>query len=333
MERPALRKIPLHFVATISMLEVLLAVALLPCCASKHSGEGSWSVAVSIPPQAYLVERIGESHVRVATLLQPGESPASYQPSDKQVSEVLRSKIYFRIGVPFENGKWLDAIKAAGQEVRIVDLREGIRLRHFAGGEAQRQVPIQEAHPEGPGVREERRMPQEKDHSSPLCIHEGADPHIWLSPELLMIQSRTVARVLEETDPAHAIQYRENLNRLLERLQKAHTELKQLLLPWGGKRIYVYHPAWGYFCDAYGLEQVPLEIEGKEPSDQELTRLQAKARMDGVKVIFVQPQIAGRSAEALGKTLGAKLRRIDPLARDVPRNLRAVAQAIVESFR
>jgi zinc transport system substrate-binding protein len=90
------------------------------------------TVTVSIPPQAYLVERIAGEDVKVLTLVQGGESPATYQPTDHQVSEVMRSSVYFRLGVPFERGRWLDAIKSSGTEMMIVDCREGMTLRRFA---------------------------------------------------------------------------------------------------------------------------------------------------------------------------------------------------------
>lgn len=105
-----------------------------------------------------------------------------------------------------------------------------------------------------------------------------------------------------------------------------------MLEPHRGKRVYVFHPAWGYFCDAYGLEQVAIEIEGKEPSESELTEIIARAKSDGVRAIHVQPQIKGKSVEALASALKLDVRTLDPLARDVLANLESVAETIARGF-
>ncbi|MBU0754553.1 MAG: zinc ABC transporter substrate-binding protein, partial [Planctomycetes bacterium] len=93
------------------------------------------------------------------------------------------------------------------------------------------------------------------------------------------------------------------------------------------------HPAWGYFCDAYGLKQVAIEFEGKEPSDEELTRIQEKMRADKANTIFIQPQIAGKVVEPVAHAVGAKVKRLDPLAKEVLDNLRNAALTIADSYQ
>jgi zinc transport system substrate-binding protein len=100
-----------------------------------------------------------------------------------------------------------------------------------------------------------------------------------------------------------------------------------------GKTFFVFHPAWGYFADEYGLKQVAIEQEGKEPSDEEATALQRSARQQGVKVVFVQPQIASRGAEAVARAIGARVEVLDPLAPDVLDNLVRAARAIAASYK
>jgi zinc transport system substrate-binding protein len=106
-----------------------------------------------------------------------------------------------------------------------------------------------------------------------------------------------------------------------------------MLRPFAGRPLYVYHPAWGWFCDEFGLRQVSVEFEGKEPSDAELTGLLARARADAVRVVFVQPQIAGRSARAIADAVGARLEPLDPLRPDVLANLLEVAGRVAEALR
>ena len=97
--------------------------------------------------------------------------------------------------------------------------------------------------------------------------------------------------------------------------------------------MFVFHPAWGYFADEYGLRQVAVELEGKEPTDRELTELQQLARREGVRVIFVQPQISGQSAEAIARAVGARVEVFDPLAEDLPSELLRAAEVLTGSYR
>lgn len=291
----------------ISKLLLCLTILSGAGCGGRAPEQSSGlTVTVSILPQAYLVERIGGAFVNVVTLVDPGESPATYQPSDRKVSRVLQSKVYFQIGVPFEKGKWSSALASVKGKLLVKDLREGISLRHFAEHDCGEE---------------------HGDHD-----HGEADPHIWLSPRLLKIQAQTVAEILGKIDPEHSDTYHANLKAFLSDLDALEIEIRAILEPFRGKRVYIYHPAWGYFCDAYGLEQRAIEFAGKEPSDAELTELQSLIREDGARVIFVQPQIAGRSVEAVAESVGAEVRILDPLARDIPANLIETAKAMAGSF-
>jgi len=262
-------------------------------------------VATSIPPHAWLIERIGGERVTVHTVLRPGESPTTHQPSDAQVSRVLEARAYLRCGVPFENGSWFRALAGA---IEVVDLREGVptrRMFHSHGGETAGSLPDDET---------------------------SVDPHIWLSPTRLEIQARTVAETLQRIDPDRAAEYAAGLDLVLADLERLDARIAEVLAPYRGRTFVVFHPSWGYFADDYGLNQLAIEIEGKEPTDAELTGIQRRARDLGVTAIFVQPQISGRSAQAVAGTLGARLETLDPLAPDVIGNLRHAADAIAGGF-
>lgn len=308
----------------------LLGLFLMGCGVEPEPADAEQVVSVSIPPQVYLVERIAGPGVQVNTLVQGGESPATYQPTDRQVSQVLRSRVYFRIGVPFEHGRWLDAIRDSGALMKVVDLREGIALRYFGGcSHAETETGAHDS-PGRKAAMQEASGPEEAEHDH---AHEGADPHIWLAPVNLITMSRTIAKALGEINPVQADQYQARLDTLVSELEALHEELKKILSPYAGKCIFIYHPAWGYFCDAYGLVQVAIEFEGKEPSDEELSRVQEKMRATKAKVIFAQPQIAGKAVEAVAHAVGVKVVILDPLEADLLQNLRHAARTIADSFK
>jgi zinc transport system substrate-binding protein len=283
---------------------LLFAASLLGGCGrSAVDPSAPISIAVSILPEKWLANQLAGDRAAIATIVSPGDNHHTYQPSDAQVSQLMKSAVFFRIGAPFENGPWFRAIQGAGRP-RIVDLREGIELLDIA------------------------------EHGDHEHHHEGGkDPHIWLSPRLLKTQAATMARALAEVDPQHKADYDQRLTALAGRLDELDRALQAKLAPLRGKAFFVFHPAWGYFARDYGLRQVAIEVEGKEPSDRELTEIQRQARQLGAKVILVQPQISGRSVQAVAQATGAKVEQVDPLAADLPAALARLADLLATNLK
>ena len=314
-------------------LAICVAFILLLGCAPSGNEltEGPMPITVSIRPHAWLVREIGGPHVDVQTLVSPGDSPHSYQPSDAQISRLMASRAFFRCGVPFERGPWFEALQSAGS-VRIVDLREGIELREMESSVPHGQTHAEQDHSE-PGDRHAAGSAAHDHNHDHGHLHAGLDPHIWLSPRLLKHQAQTVASVLQGLDPENAEPYRRNLDALVAELNRADARIRELLGAYQGRSFLVFHPAWGYFADEYGLRQVAIEIQGKEPSDREMTELQQFARDEQIRVVFVQPQIEGASARAVAEAIGGRVEVLDPLAEDVSAELVRAAEAIAQVYR
>jgi zinc transport system substrate-binding protein len=160
----------------------------------------------------------------------------------------------------------------------------------------------------------------------------GPDPHVWLSPPLVKIQARHIADGLIAVDSANRSRYEENLAGFLREIDALDTELKDLFAGSQGARFMVFHPSWGYFAQAYGLEQVPIEIEGKDPKPAQLKELIHHAREHGIKVVFVQPQFSAKSAEMVAREIGGQVVAVDPLASDWAENLRKVGRRFKAAF-
>jgi zinc transport system substrate-binding protein len=259
-------------------------------------------IFVSISPQAYIVERIAGGRAQVRVLLPPGISSHAYDPTPTQLRELSRAAMYVRIGVPYERAAW-ERIRAANPGMRIVEGQKGISVRT---GE----------HSHGDS------------HESGL----GTDPHVWLDVKNMELLAGHVCTALQELDPANKTHYVENLAGLLSDLRRLDTELRAMLEPFRGRTFWVYHPAWGYFADAYGLHQRAIEEQGKEPGAHTLASLVARARAEGVRVIFADPQFSAKSARVVAEEIGARVEMLDPLARDYPATLRKAAKAIAEAI-
>jgi zinc transport system substrate-binding protein len=252
------------------------------------------------------VQQIGRDLVDVQVMVAPGANPATYEPRPKQMAELSRAQIYFAIGVPFES-VWLPKIAAANPRMRVVHTDAGIT-----------KIPMASPHHDG---REDRHA------------HGGLDPHIWLSPPLAQQQARTICTALQQIDPAHRAVYEENFKAFSAAIGQLNTELDAVFVDSQGLRFMVFHPAWGYFAQTYKLQQVPIEIEGKEPKPAELQSLIALARRDRIRVIFVQPQFSSKSARLIAAAIGGRVVVADPLAPDWTQNLRQVAVQIKAALK
>ena len=255
----------------------------------------------------------------MTVLVSPGDDPHAYQPTDAEISQAVQSAVYFRIGVPFESGPWFQAISNSGK-LEVVDTRQGIELRRMRSDIHAAEARDHHDHDHAPHEHHAHHG------------HGGRDPHIWTSPRLLKIQARTVTESLSKLAPEQEDQFRRNLAALEAKLDEADATIREKLAPYAGRAMFVFHPAWGYFADEYGLRQVAVEVEGKEPSDRELTELQRLARRENAQVIFVQPQISGQSAEAVAGAVGARVEVLDPLAKDPLAELLRAAEILAESY-
>ena len=290
------------------------------------------SVFVSIAPQKTFVQQIGKDLVDVGVMVQPGASPATYEPKPKQMVQLSKAKVYFAIGVPFENF-WLEKIAAANPKMKIVHTDEGIEklpmAAHHHDKEAGHYKEGSEHHPEG----EQGHGKEEHAHEGDGHDHGGLDPHIWLSPPLVKKQADTILAALTEIDPDHRSAYEANHRQFVQEIDRLDADLKKTFEGKQGLRFMVFHPSWGYFARAYGLEQVPIEIEGKDPKPAQLKELIEQARESGIKVVFVQPQFSVKSAKIVAGEIGGRVAFADPLAEDWEANLRKVAEVFKEALK
>ena len=301
-----------------------LVFLLLSASAAAHAAPVS--VFVSLLPQKYFVQRVGGDHVQVGVMVAPGQSPATYEPTPKQMAKLAGAAIYFRIGVPFEN-VWIGRIIAANPGMKIVDAREGITLREMEAHDDQ-VGEHERASGQNHKAKHEEDHKDENEHS-----HGRYDPHIWMAPPLVKTMAAQIRDTLSELDPAHRSDYEANYASFAADLDALDEEIRQVLKDKKTRKFMVYHPAWGYFADTYGLKQIPIETEGKEPSAKQLARLIDQAKADDIRVIFVQEQFGRGNAETVAKAIDGTVVSIDPLAENYLENTRAIARTFAEALR
>ena len=265
---------------------------------------GKVDVVVSILPQKTFVKKIAGDLVDVTVMVAPGASPAVYEPKPSQMKKITKAQIYFSIGVPFEKA-WLSRFKAQNPNMLLYDTSKGIK-----------KLPMQEHH-----------------HGHHYHSSSILDPHIWLSPTLVKIQAKNIADALKKIDPKHKTVYENNLNKFKKEIDELNRRLSKILKPCQGKAMMVFHPSWGYFAKEYGLKQIPVEVEGKEPKSKELVKIIHEAKEEGVKTVFVQPQFSKRTAKVIATSIGAKIVEADPVAPNWAENLIQIAKNICKANR
>ncbi|MDY0039402.1 MAG: zinc ABC transporter substrate-binding protein [Desulforhabdus sp.] len=306
--------------AMVKTLAGIVAV-LLPffCFGLDLAGaEQKIAVTVSIQPQKYFVQRVGGDLVDITVMVPAGASPHSYEPKPQQMVALAKSKIYFAMGVNFEQA-WLDKLSAASPKMLVAYTAAGIQKRFMARHTHSHEESEAEHHGHSESADSE---------------HGGTDPHIWLSPPLVMLQAHNILTGLIQVDPENREIYEVNYRNFIVELVDLDKKIRDLFWRKGkGLKFMVFHPAWGYFADAYGLQQVPVEIEGKEPKARDLRHLIELAGQTGIGVLFVQPQFSARSAQTIADEIGGRVVAADPLAVDWQNNLLHVAEAIAAAAK
>jgi zinc transport system substrate-binding protein len=274
-------------------------------------------VFVSIPPQKYFVEKIGGRLVQVSVMAPPGANPHLYEPRPTQMTALSKSTIYFAIGVTFET-VWLPKFAKLNPHMQIVHTDKGV----------DKMAMVAHHHQEEGGVGDMGREKEAHKEEAPGSL----DPHVWVAPPEVRIIARNILDALVETDPSNSLTYQSNHEAFLKEIDKLDKDLTEIFKGKKGLKFMVYHPAWGYFARAYGLEQVPVEIEGKEPKPEQLRALITQSRKDGIKVIFVQPQFSTKSAETIARAIDGQVIAADNLREDWEKNLRVQAQKFKQAL-
>ena len=274
-----------------------ITIALLFCACAKQTDKNdknSW--IVSIPPLKYIAESITEQDFPVEILLPPGATPETYEPTPAQMTALSDSRLVFTTGLIDFERQLSERFSNTIAENRIVNLSENISL-----------------------------ITGEHNHTG----HKGTDPHIWTSPAALKQMASTAYRQIALLYP-DSTRYAVNYRNLLSRLDSLDRTLRTRFSASDKKYFLIYHPALTYMARDYGIEQIPLEEDGKEPSVDRLQKIIRQAQNDGIRKLFYQSQFSRASVVAVASEIGAEAIEIDPLQENVVENLNRIANQISE---
>jgi zinc transport system substrate-binding protein len=267
-------------------------------------------VLTSIKPLQLIAAAVQDGVAVPEVLLPPGASPHHYALRPSDVRKVQSVDLLYWIGPDMEgflprvlNGRTLPSV--AVQEL------PGLKLRHFAEDS--------QSHTDDDG--------DEHDHDHrPGTI----DAHLWLSPINARVIAAKMAADLSAADPANAARYQSNLQGFNQRLDALDTRLKSRLAGIAGKPYFVFHEAFDYFEDTYGLKHAGVFAVAAEvqPGAQHVAAMRTRLQAVGKTCVFSEPPLRPRLAETLVAGLPVKLAELDALGGYTPATAQGYEQLL-----
>ena len=274
-------------------------------------------ITVNILPQKYFVEKIVKDKFEINVMVKPGSSPHNYEPKPSQMKSLVNSKAYFLVGDPFEQA-WMDKFKQNAKNTLFVDTTKGIEKIQMEEHNHHDEANVDAKH---------------DDHNHEKHDHSGLDPHVWLDPILVKTQAKNIYEAMVEIDSQNSDFYKTNYEEFIKELDALDENIKTILTPYKDKAFMVFHPSWGYFAKRYDLEQISIEIEGKEPKPNELVELIEEAKKYDIKIVFVAPQFSQKSAKTISKNINANVIAIDPISGNWKESMLDTANQIANSYK
>jgi zinc transport system substrate-binding protein len=257
------------------ILVISSALAGCPKSPKPQDDGGKLKVAATIFPLADIARTIGGDKITVITIMPPGSSPHTFEPTVEVIRQAGGIKALFAVGCGLDG--WGQKItESLGGNVAVIEVSNDIKLRHFEDG--------------------------------------SADPHYWLSLTNGEIIARNIAENIIGLDPENKDYYLKNLADYQELLTKEDAAIKQKLAGLPNKTIATFHEAWFYFAQAYGLTVAEAfePFPGKEPTPEFLSHFIDTIKKHNITVVFAEPQFSPESIRQVAKDLNLKVRIIDP---------------------
>jgi zinc transport system substrate-binding protein len=269
----------------------LAAIITYSSCNTQSMPVSAKTISVTMLPQKYFVEAIAGDRIKVNVMIPPGASHSSYEPTARQMNLLSHSGSYFKIGyLDFERA-WLPRFEGINPDMQIFDLSEGVEL-----------------------LKGSCEHIEETDNSN---IHKenenGIDPHIWMSPVNVKIIAANILKSLSTLYPEDSGVFRANYSSFLVQINEVDSLYKIHAEELKGLSFIIYHPALAYLAKDYGMEQIVLEFDGKEPPPAHIKKIIDTARDKNIHVIFVQKQISIDNSRSLAGEINAKIIAVDPL--------------------
>ena len=293
----------INYIAILFTIIVIITIGLISLYQSSDLDyDEKPRVVVTILPQAEFIEKIAGDKVSITTMVPPGASPHTYEPRPSQMKEVTEAEMYAKVGTGLDfELVWMPKIIETNPNMLIVDSSEGTHLIEMGAHDNE--------HPLG-----------------------AKDPHVWLSPKKAIIMVENLYEGLVKIDPDNKEYYTKNKDVYVNSLKELDSTIMQTFSGLKTRKFMVYHDSWGYLAYDYGLEQIPIEKEGKEPTPEGIATLIDQARENNITIIFASPEFEIQTAKTIAEEIDGTVILISPLAKDYIENLKRMSDEISKSL-
>lgn len=276
----------------LSILTIFIALTVVGCNNTTTTvSSNKLLVAVSIVPEATFVSEVAGDLVDIITIIPPGYSPESYDPTPKMMADLEDADVYFSIGVPTETVTILPQLS----NTYVVSLDSAVRV-----------------------VYEDR-----------MFTEDSRDPHIWLSLKRVKIMVQTIATTLSSLDTANAVTYQANAADYIAQIDALIVSMQNSFDAATKDTFLVYHPAFGYLADEFGLTMISVEEEGKEATATHIQEVIDDALANDIHTIFYQSEISSEQVNSIAEEIGGTAVVLDPLSADYLANYQVMVNAIL----
>ncbi|MBR6952524.1 MAG: zinc ABC transporter substrate-binding protein [Campylobacter sp.] len=278
-------------------------------------------VSTTIMPTKFFIEQIAGDELEINVMVPSSADPHTYEPKPSQMKMLEKSDLYFEVGVEFDE-IWLKKIAPDFKNVKFIKTQNGIE-----------KIAMNSHHDHEKDHDHEKHTEHKHNHDHEHDEHGNLDPHIWLDPILVKTQSKNILNALCEKYTQKCEKFNANFYAFEKKLDELDEFAKAKLKDLKESKFIVYHPSWGYFAIRYDLEQIAIEIEGKEPKPADLAKLIEESKEESVKVIFVAPQFSKKAALAIASASGANVEEIDHLSGDWLNEMKKTIEIISKSLK
>ena len=275
---------------------LFLLIFTIFSCAKKESinSENKNSViSVSIPPLKWITEKITGSEFTVNSVVASNISPELFDPTIKTIEDLENSDIYLSFDLFNFEHKLEDAVSNKSKIFNVLD-NKNITL-------------IEES---------------DEEHDASDHDHGEYDPHVWFSVNNISHIAENIKAILSEKYPEKKDIFEKNYLNFLAEIEEFKAKSSEKIAIKKDKTFIIYHPALTYFAKDYGLKQISIEQDGKEPTAQYLTTVINEIRKNNIKILLVQPQFPKTSTETISKEVSnVKIVEFNPLDENIFENL------------
>jgi zinc transport system substrate-binding protein len=241
-------------------------------------------ICVSIIPEKYFVKQIVGNDFEVNVLIPFGLTHVDYEPTPSNMMALARSVAYFRIGDFGFEQSIIEKISDINSAIKIYNLSENIICE------------------------------SENHHSVVNGQEQHADQHIWMSARNAKIIAENIFKAVSMLKPDRQPYYQENLTLFCNRMDSLDAVAKQKLNSLSTRSFIIYHPALTYYASDYDLEQIAIEVNGKEPSAAWMQHVIEQVNEKNIRLLFVQQEYSQTIAEAIAEKTDIEIQIINPLS-------------------